>query len=97
VPRSEFIKRIIGRPGERIEIRDNHVLIDGQPIDEPYVKPGSAMPDMDPLIVPEGEMFVMGDNRSRSQDSRVFGTVPIDTIVGKAFVIMWPADRWSWL
>jgi signal peptidase I len=97
VPRSEFIKRIIGRPGERIEIRDNHVLIDGQPIDEPYVKPGSAMADMDPVIVPEGEMFVMGDNRSRSQDSRVFGTVPIDTIVGKAFVIMWPADRWSWL
>ncbi|MFB3049041.1 MAG: signal peptidase I, partial [Acidimicrobiia bacterium] len=60
VPRSEFIKRIIGRPGERIEIRDNHVLINGQPIDEPYIKLGSAMPDMDPLIVPEGEMFVMG-------------------------------------
>lgn len=97
VPRSEFIKRIIGRPGERIEIRDNHVLINGQPIDEPYLKPGSAMADMDPLIVPEREMFVMGDNRSSSQDSRAFGTVPVDTIVGKAFVIMWPTSRWSWL
>ncbi|GMQ85726.1 MAG: hypothetical protein BMS9Abin07_1294 [Acidimicrobiia bacterium] len=97
VPRTEFIKRIIGRPGERIEIRDNHVLIDGQPIDEPYLKPGSMMADMDPLIVPRGEMFVMGDNRSSSQDSRSFGTVPIDTIVGKAFVIMWPSSRWSWL
>jgi signal peptidase I len=97
VPRSEFIKRIIALPGERIEIKDNQVYIDGQMLEEPYLKPGTAMPDFDPLVVPAGEMFVMGDNRNSSQDSRFFGTVSTDTVVGKAFVIMWPADRWSTL
>lgn len=97
VPRTEFIKRVIGLPGERVEIVDSRVLIDGVPIDEPYLKTGSVMPDFGPIIVPQGEMFVMGDNRNASQDSRYFGTVPIDTIVGRAFVIMWPIDRWSTL
>jgi signal peptidase I len=71
------------------------VYIDGQMLDEPYLKPGTAMPDFDPVVVPAGEMFVMGDNRNSSQDSRFFGSVSTDTIVGKAFVIMWPTDRWS--
>ncbi len=95
VPRSEFIKRVIALPGETIEIRDNRVFINGLAIDEPYLKPGTAMTDMTPERVPDGEVFVMGDHRNSSQDSRWFGTVPIDTIVGEAFVIMWPADRWS--
>ena len=55
------------------------------------------MQDMAPVTVLPGQMFVMGDNRNSSQDSRSFETVPIDTIVGKAFVIMWPADRWGGL
>jgi signal peptidase I len=97
VPRSEFIKRVIGLPGERVEIVDNQVLIDGVPIDEPYLKIGSVMPDFGPIIVPPGQMFVMGDNRNASQDSRYFGAVPTDTIVGLAFVIMWPVDHWSML
>jgi signal peptidase I len=97
VPRTEFIKRVIGLPGERVEIIDNQVLIDGSPIDEPYLKAGSQMPDFGPVVVPEGEMFVMGDNRNSSQDSRYFGSVPTDTVVGKAFVIMWPPSRWSGL
>ena len=95
VPRSEFIKRVIALPGERIAISDNQVWINGAILNEPYLKPGTAMQDMKATIVPAGEMFVMGDNRNSSQDSRIFETVPIDTIVGKAFVIMWPADRWS--
>ena len=97
VPRTEFIKRVIGLPGERVEIVDNQVRIDGVPIDEPYLKPGSLMPDFGPVIVPAGEMFVMGDNRNSSQDSRYFGSVSTDTVVGRAFVIMWPISRWSGL
>jgi len=97
VPRTEFIKRVIGLQGERVEIVDSKVFIDGVPIEEPYLKPGSVMPDFGPIIVPPGEMFVMGDNRNASQDSRYFGTVPTDTIVGRALVIMWPIDRWTML
>ena len=97
IPRSEFIKRVIGLPGERVEIIDNQVFIDGVPIDEPYVKTGSTMPDFGPIIVGPGEMFVMGDNRNSSQDSRYFGSVPTNTIVGRAFVIMWPVARWTTL
>ncbi|MEA3509873.1 MAG: signal peptidase I [Actinomycetota bacterium] len=97
VPRSEFIKRVIGLPGERVEIVDNQVLIDGVPIDEPYLRIGSVMPDFGPIIVPPDQMFVMGDNRNASQDSRYFGAVPTDTIVGRAFVIMWPIEHWTML
>ncbi len=97
VPRSEFIKRVLALPGETIEIKDNVVHIDGIPLIERYLKPGTAMAAYGPELVPPGEMFVMGDNRNSSQDSRFFGTVPIDTIVGKAFVIMWPVDRWGTL
>jgi signal peptidase I len=96
VPRSEFIKRVIALPGQEIEIKENQLYVDGEVVDEPYLKPGiPPMADFGPLVVPTGHMFVMGDNRHESHDSRKFGPVPIDTIVGKAFVIMWPADRWQ--
>lgn len=96
-PEADLIKRVIALPGETIEIRRNTVFIDGEPIDEPYLADGIRTERMDPLTVPEDEFFVMGDNRTRSQDSRFFGTVSRDEIVGRAFVIIWPTSRWGGL
>jgi signal peptidase I len=96
-PRTEFIKRVIALPGETVEIRANRVLIDGVAIDEPYLPAGVQMRDMDPVTVPGGHVWVMGDNRNVSDDSRSFGPIPIDTIVGRAVAIIWPPSRWGGL
>jgi signal peptidase I len=96
-PKSEFIKRVIALEGETVQIADGRVLVDGVPIDEPYLHPSTKMFDFGPDTVPDGHVFVMGDNRNRSQDSRSFGAIEADTIVGKAFVVIWPPDRWSGL
>ena len=96
-PEADLIKRIIALPGETIEIKQNTVFIDGVAIDEPYLRPGIRTSRFDALKVPEGEYFVMGDNRSRSLDSRSFGTISREEIVGRAFVIIWPTSRWGGL
>jgi signal peptidase I len=96
-PDSALIKRIIAIGGETIEIRDNQVFVDGTALDEPYLREGSFMPDYGPFTVPEGQVFVMGDNRSSSSDSRVFGPVDEGEIVGRAFVRVWPPSRWGGL
>ena len=89
----DLIKRIVALGGETIEIRDNELLIDGVPLDEPYLAEGVAMPDFGPLTIPQGELFVMGDNRNESSDARVFGPIPEAHIVGKAVLRIWPLDR----
>ncbi len=89
----DLIKRVIGVGGQTVEVRNNQVLVDGEPISEPYVFPGTQMPDYGPLTVPEGQVLVMGDNRDHSKDGRVFGPIPVDSIVGRAFVRIWPLDR----
>ncbi|MBI5156773.1 MAG: signal peptidase I [Acidimicrobiia bacterium] len=96
-PDTALIKRVIATGGETLEIRGNTVYIDGVAIDEPYVRPGSQMPAFGPVTVPEGEVFVMGDNRNQSEDSRRFGTVPVDDIIGRAFLRVWPPSRWGGL
>jgi len=96
-PDTALIKRVIAVGGETIEVRQNQVLIDGVALDEPYVKEGSRMPRYGPFTVPEGQVFVMGDNRSQSTDSRVFGPIPEDSIIGRAFVRVWPPSRWGGL
>ncbi len=89
----DFIKRVVGLPGETIDIRNNVVLVDGQPLDEPYLTPQAAQANGDGMhfVVPADSLFVMGDNRGNSADSRYgLGYVPIDKVIGKAFVVIWP-------
>ena len=93
----DLIKRVIAVGGQELEVLNNQVLIDGIPIDEPYLDESAFMPDFGPVDVPVGTVFVMGDNRPRSQDSRRFGPIDTDSIVGRAFVRVWPFDRWGGL
>ena len=93
----EFIKRVIGLPGETVEGRDGHVFIDGRQLVEPYLPPGTTTSDFGPVIVPPDGLWVMGDNRSNSSDSRVFGTIRRRTVVGRAILRVWPASRAAFL
>ena len=98
----DLIKRVIAVGGEEVEIRSCEVRIGGQLLVEPYldptvVTPGNCGGDFGPILVPEGTVFVMGDNRAGSQDSRTLGPVLLDDIVGRAFVVFWPRSNWQWL
>jgi signal peptidase I len=90
----DLIKRVVGLPGEVIESRDGLVYINGKRLKEPYLPPGVLTddPPIEKQRVPKGTVFVMGDNRDNSADSRFAnrGPIPIDTIVGRAFVEVWP-------
>ena len=96
-----FVKRLVGLPGERIEIRlergDGYVYINGRRLDEPYLQPArrAAVAEMAPRTIPEGQYFMMGDNRSQSCDSREWGAVPRENIIGKVFATYWPPNRIS--
>ena len=96
-PESDLIKRVVGLPGETLEIRDNRVFIDGVALDEPYLESGTAMPDFGPVLVEADHYFMMGDNRLRSSDSRRTGAVSQDRLVGRAFVTVWPPAGWGGL
>jgi signal peptidase I len=91
-----LIKRVIGLPGEAVEVRDNHVYIDGQMLDERYLA-DVIQRDYGPLQVAPGYVFVMGDNRGASNDSRYFGPVPIERILGRAWLSYWPPPDIQWL
>jgi signal peptidase I len=97
-PDEDFIKRVIGLPGETIELRHGVVYIDGRRLNETYLNPVKDTRDFPATKVPAGHVFVMGDNRTNSNDSRFgLGPIPIDDIVGRAFVIIWPPSRVRWL
>ncbi|NMA68197.1 MAG: signal peptidase I [Desulfitobacterium sp.] len=90
----DLVKRIIGLPGETIEIRDGQVFIDEIPIEEPYLK---EPPDYEygPVKIPEGMYVVLGDNRNNSKDSHVWGFVPEKNIQGKVLIRYWPLENWG--
>ena len=92
----DFIKRVIGLPGETIEIRDNVVYIDGEPLDEPYLTDAARRSngDFPETRIPAGHLFMMGDNRGNSADSRYgLGLVPVDKVIGRAFIVIWPPSQ----
>ncbi|HET8681700.1 MAG TPA: signal peptidase I [Micromonosporaceae bacterium] len=102
----DFIKRVIGLPGDVVACcdKDGLVTVNGHPLNETYMTYNSPWVDQQPpcqsrkfgpVIVEPGQMFVMGDNRLVSRDSRCQGTVPIDNVIGRAFVILWPSSRWD--
>lgn len=107
-PDTDFVKRVVGMPGDTVTIRDKRVLINGRLLEEPYVlyddlrvypnqeflpEPYRSRDQFGPFVVPQGEYFAMGDNRDRSSDSRYWGTVPRSLIKGRAFMVYWSFDQ----
>ena len=89
----DLVKRVIGLPGDTVEARDGRVYVNGTALDEPYLPAGTQTTNLPPTTVPPGYMFVMGDNREASKDSRIFGPVKESAIVGRVFVRIWPLGR----
>jgi signal peptidase I len=93
----DFIKRVVGLPGDTINCRDGDLYRNGEPVPEPYLNPGTETQSCTRATVGPGQLYVMGDNRSNSQDSRVFGPINRSDVVGRAFVRIWPLTDIGWL
>lgn len=92
-PEQEYIKRIIGLPGDHVRISNGKVYVNNQLIEEPYI----AAPPMYETAwdIPENTLFVLGDNRNNSSDSHNWGPVPMENVIGKAFFVYWPPTNWG--
>ena len=92
-PEEDYIKRVIGLPGDHVVIEDGLVMVNGVLLDEPYI---AAAPRTDyEVSVPDGDLFLMGDNRNSSSDSRVWGTLPLEDVIGKAVFVYWPTEAFG--
>lgn len=100
-PEIDYIKRILGLPGDTVLLSQNTIYVNGNPVAEPYLAPetpifgGSFLQENVEIVVPEGQYFVMGDNRPHSADSREFGPVPLEDFIGKAFLRYWPFSEFG--
>lgn len=103
---TNYIKRIIAVGGDKVEVKDHHAYIDGKKVKEPYLRPLEEVAGIDasgrradwgPRTVPKGAYLMLGDHRDNSADGRVFGWVPREFIVGKAFMVYWPPKRFGGL
>jgi signal peptidase I len=98
----DYVKRIIGLPGDVIELKDGQLYRNGVAVAEPYLDPNKDTRAFGPVKVPAGMLFMLGDNRLQSGDSRFpppngLGWVPQDKVIGRAFVRVWPPSRWGWV
>ncbi|HKJ26429.1 MAG TPA: signal peptidase I [Anaerolineales bacterium] len=91
-PDEDYIKRVIGLPGDEVRVSGGTVYVNGDALAEPYIA-APPISEMRPMIVPEGQVFVMGDNRNVSSDSRSWGPLQVEDIIGKAVFVYWPFDR----
>ena len=99
INKTSYIKRVIALPGEHLEIKDGKVYINGEELEENYLQENVTTESMEgsfyDIVVPEGTVFVMGDNRSGSSDSRMFGCIPYEKIEGKVCFRFWPLNRFG--
>jgi len=95
-PSESFVKRVIGLPGDTVAVQNRHLVLDGKVINEPYIN-GLMAANYPQVTVPAGDYFVMGDNRNNSSDSRAWGPLPANEVIGRAWISYWPPQDWGFV